>query len=169
MVLIVVPRHIERCTHIQSILQFHNVNYVLRSAFERDIKKRCGANVILVDTHGELFSLYSLGTIIFCGASLVPLGGQNVLEAAVWGKPVIYGPSMEDFSEAKALLEGVGAGFEVRDKEGLVRTASWLLENADEADRLGRLARREIGRSSGTGRKQLEHIFRYLEKKLRAE
>jgi 3-deoxy-D-manno-octulosonic-acid transferase len=169
MVLIIVPRHIERCAHIESILRSYDINYGLRSTFERDIKKRSASNVILVDTHGELFGLYSLGTIIFCGASLVPLGGQNVLEAAVWGKPVIYGPSMEDFLEAKALLEAVGAGFEVRDKEGLVNTATWLLENADEAERLGRFARSEIGRSSGTGGKQLELIFRVLEGKMRAE
>jgi 3-deoxy-D-manno-octulosonic-acid transferase len=116
-----------------------------------------------VDIYGELFRLYSLGTIIFCGGSLVPFGGQNILEAAVWGKPVIYGPSMEHFLEAKALLERVGAGFIVEDKDELVKTAKWLLENPDESDRLGRLARNEIESNIGSAKKQVENVFRLLD------
>jgi len=66
------------------------------------------------------------------------------LEAAVWCKPVIYGPLMGDFLEAKALLERIGAGFMVKDRDELVKKAKWLLENPDELDRLGKRARNEI-------------------------
>ena len=162
-ILIIAPRHIERCRNIGSILRSYNLNYCLRSNLENDIKKDSSVNVILVDIHGDLFGLYSLGTIIFCGASLVPLGGQNIVEAAVWGKPVMYGPSMEDFLEAKALLERAGAGFRVKDGDELVKTATWLLENPDEAYRLGMRARKEIESNIGSAKKQIESIFRLMD------
>ncbi len=162
-ILIIAPRHIERCGDIESMIRSYNLNYCLRSHIENDKERDRSNNIILVDIYGELFGLYSLGTIIFCGGSLVPFGGQNILEAAVWGKPVIYGPSMEHFLEAKALLERVGAGFIVEDKDELVKTAKWLLENPDESDRLGRLARNEIESNIGSAKKQVENIFRLLD------
>jgi 3-deoxy-D-manno-octulosonic-acid transferase len=160
MVLIIAPRHIERCSTIEAILRSFNLDYCLRSDLEDCTGRDLPADIILVDTFGELFGLYSMGTVLFCGASLVPLGGQNPLEAAVWGKPVLYGPSMEDFLEAKALLEGVGAGFVVRDKDELVETTTWLLDHPEESERLGRRAREEIERNSGSAKKQIERVFR---------
>jgi len=162
-ILIVVPRHIERCKGIASLIRSRNLNYCLRSSLDEVTKGDSNASVILVDKIGELFGLYSLGSVIFCGASLVPLGGQNVLEAAVWGKPVMYGPSMEDFSEAKDLLEGVGAGLRVRDGHELLKTATWLLENPAESHRLGSLARDEIEKYIGSARKHIGDIFRFID------
>jgi len=66
---------------------------------------------------------------------------------------------MEDFLDAKTLLEGVGAGFVVRDKDELVRTASWLLDNPGEYKRLGRRAREEITRNGGSAKRQVERVF----------
>ena len=162
-ILIVVPRHIERCKGIASLIRSRNLNYCLRSSLDEVTKGDSKASVILVDKIGELFGLYSLGSVIFCGASLVPLGGQNVLEAAVWGKPVMYGPSMEDFSEAKDLLEGVGAGLRVRDGHELLKTATWLLENPAESHRLGSLARDEIEKYIGSARRHIGDIFRFID------
>jgi 3-deoxy-D-manno-octulosonic-acid transferase len=64
--------------------------------------------ILIIDTFGELFNIYSVATLVFCGASLVPLGGQNPLEPAAWGKPILYGPHMEDFMDAKEMLESTG-------------------------------------------------------------
>jgi 3-deoxy-D-manno-octulosonic-acid transferase len=161
MVLIIAPRHIERCGSIEAILRSFNLDYCLRSSLEGSARgDLLPVDIIIVDTFGELFGLYSIGTVIFCGASLVPLGGQNPLEAAVWGKPVLYGPSMEDFLEAKAMLEDVGAGFLVRDKDELVKTATWLLDHPGESEQLGRRAREEIERNSGSAERQIERVFR---------
>jgi len=162
-ILIVAPRHIDRCKSIESLIRTCHLKYCLRSSLDKDTKGRSEASVILVDKIGELFGLYSLGSVIFCGASLVPLGGQNILEAAVWGKPVMYGPSMDDFLEATELLERVGAGLRVRDGHELLKTATWLLENPDESDRLGRLARDEIERYTSSARKHIEDIFRFMD------
>jgi 3-deoxy-D-manno-octulosonic-acid transferase len=57
-----------------------------------------------------LFDLYGLADLIFCGGSLVPMGGQNILEPAAWGKAVFYGPHMDNFLEACQLLETAGCG-----------------------------------------------------------
>jgi 3-deoxy-D-manno-octulosonic-acid transferase len=162
-ILIVAPRHIDRCKSIESLIRTCHLKYCLRSSLDKDTKGRSEASVILVDKIGELFGLYSLGSVIFCGASLVPLGGQNILEAAVWGKPVMYGPSMDDFLEATELLERVGAGLRVRDGHELLKTATWLLENPDESDRLGRLARDEVERYTSSARKHIEDIFRFID------
>ncbi len=61
-----------------------------------------------MDVIGELFKLYSVATVVYCGGSLVPKGGQNILEPAAWGKVVFYGPSMDDFLEERLLLEDRG-------------------------------------------------------------
>jgi len=160
MVLIIAPRHTERCGTIASILRSYHLDYCLRSSLQSGARRGLPADIVIVDTFGELFGLYSIGTVVFCGASLVPRGGQNPLEAAVWGKPVLYGPSMEDFLEAKTLLEGVGAGFVVRDRDELVKTASWLLDNPGEYERLGGRAREEITRNIGSAKNQVEHVFK---------
>jgi 3-deoxy-D-manno-octulosonic-acid transferase len=100
-----------------------------------------------MNTFGELFKLYSVGTIVFCGASLVPLGGQNPLEAAVWGKVVFYGPSMEDFLDAKALLEEVGAGIPVSSPEMLAEKALWFLNHPDALRASGERGREAVLRN----------------------
>jgi 3-deoxy-D-manno-octulosonic-acid transferase len=163
LLLVIAPRHIERLRNIGSLVKSYGLNYCLRSGMEHDIKKACSADVIIVDVHGELFGLYSIGTVIFCGASLVPLGGQNILEAAVWGKPVIYGRSMDNFLDAKGLLEGAGAGFQVGDKAQLVKVAERLLGNPEESERLGRGARRAIELNIGSAKKQVGNVFRIME------
>lgn len=106
-VLVMAPRHIERAGKV--------AEEVARRGLACQLRTRLGVNgedrtapVVILDTFGELFNLYSVATVVFCGASLVPLGGQNPLEPAVWGKPVLYGPSMEDFPDAKELLEQAG-------------------------------------------------------------
>jgi len=145
-VLIVAPRHIERIPEIRSLFERRTFRYQLRSELGSREAKRTEP-VIIVDTFGELFRLYSVGTIIFCGASLVPLGGQNPLEPAVWAKPVFYGPSMEDFLDAKALLEGVGAGMPISSAEMLAEKAIWLLRHPDTLKAYGERARDAVMRN----------------------
>jgi 3-deoxy-D-manno-octulosonic-acid transferase len=145
-VLIIAPRHVERTPAIASLVERRGFNYQLRSELEAGAGKRT-APVVIINTFGELFSIYSVGTILFCGASLVPLGGQNPLEAAVWGKVVFYGPSMEDFLDAKDLLEDVGGGIPVSSSEMLAEKAIWFLEHPDELKTCGLRAREAVMRN----------------------
>jgi 3-deoxy-D-manno-octulosonic-acid transferase len=118
--------------------------------------------VVIINTFGELFKVYSVGTVCFCGGSLVPLGGQNPLEAAVWGKVVFYGPSMEDFLDAKELLEEVGAGLPVSSPEMLAEKAIWFLSHPDVLKTHGERAREAVIRNHGAPEKHARVIRRLV-------
>ena len=156
-VLIIAPRHIERTGEIASLFERRGLRYQLRSELDIGKAKRTEPAVI-INTFGELFKLYSVGTVVFCGASLVPLGGQNPLEAAVWGKVVFYGPSMEDFLDAKALLEDVGAGVPVSSPEMLAEKAIWFLKNPDALKTYGDRAREAVIRNQNAAEKHARVI-----------
>ena len=138
--LILAPRHIKRAADICVLIRSRGFECQLRTELGRGEIKRT-AQILVIDTFGELFNIYSIATLVFCGASLVPLGGQNPLEPAVWGKPVLYGPHMEDFLDAKNMLESGGGSIEVSDPRELAETFLNLLENPQEAKELGSRAR----------------------------
>jgi 3-deoxy-D-manno-octulosonic-acid transferase len=161
MVLIIAPRHIVRAPQIESLLKRRKVEYQLRTEIGEDGRLRTKP-VVLLNTFGELFELYSAGSINYCGASLVPLGGQNPLEAAAWGKMVFYGPHMEDFLDAKGLLENVGAGIEVEDAEAFAEKGLWVLSHPREAEDYGRRARQALVRNQGAAEKHADVILRLL-------
>jgi 3-deoxy-D-manno-octulosonic-acid transferase len=156
-VLIIAPRHIERTAEIKSLLERRGFRYRLLSELGSGKAKR-REPVVIMNTFGELFKLYSIATIVFCGASLVPLGGQNPLEAAVWGKAVLYGPSMEDFLDAKALLEDVGAGMPVSSPEMLAEKAIWFLRHPDALKTSGARAREAVIRNQNAAEKHAQVI-----------
>jgi 3-deoxy-D-manno-octulosonic-acid transferase len=156
-VLIIAPRHIERTPEIGSLLERRGFRYQVRSELDSS-KIRRTEPVVIMNTFGELFKLYSVATIVFCGASFVPLGGQNPLEAAVWGKAIFYGPSMEDFLDAKALLEDVGAGIPVSSPEMLAEKAIWFLRHPDALKICGARAREAVIRNQNAAEKHAEVI-----------
>ena len=160
-ILIIVPRHIKRTTEIGSLVERRGFTYQLRTDFDGDNKKRT-ARVVIINTFGELFRIYSVGTILFCGASLVPLGGQNVLEPAVWGKMVFYGPSMENFSDARALLEKAKAGIQVSGHEELAERAIWFLGHPGELKNAGERAREAVLKNQGAAKKHAEVIKKLI-------
>jgi 3-deoxy-D-manno-octulosonic-acid transferase len=156
-VLIIAPRHIERTAEIRSLLERRGFRYQLRSEIDAGAAKRTEP-VVIINTFGELFKLYSIGTVVFCGASLVPLGGQNPLEAAVWGKVVFYGPSMEDFLDAKAMLEEVGAGIPVSSPEMLAEKVIWLLRHPETLKLYSGMAREAVIRNQNAADKHAKVI-----------
>ncbi len=164
MVLIIAPRHIVRTPQIEFLLRNRRIEYQLWSEI-REGRKRRIAPVLILNAFGELFGLYRIGSINFCGASLVPLGGQNPLEAAVWGKMVFYGPHMDDFLDAKALLENEGAGIEVANVEAFAEKALWLLSHPDEGSHYGMKAREALMRSKGAAERHASVVLRLLESK----
>lgn len=138
--LILAPRHITRAADICALIRSRGFECQLRTEIGQGKIERT-AQILVIDTFGELLNIYSIATIVFCGASLVPLGGQNPLEPAVWGKPVLYGPHMEDFLDAKEMLESAGGSMRVSDPRELAETFSNLLENPRKANDLGNRAR----------------------------
>lgn len=160
-VLVLAPRHIVRISRIEALVRQQGLEVQLWTDLARPGTERT-APVVLVNTFGELFKIYSVGTILFCGASLVPLGGQNPLEPAVWGKMVFYGPSMEDFAEAKKLLEQERAGVEVKDAEAFAEQALFLLNHPEALREGGRRAREAVLRVQGASERHAEVIARLM-------
>ncbi|MDZ4165274.1 MAG: 3-deoxy-D-manno-octulosonic acid transferase, partial [Smithellaceae bacterium] len=151
--LILVPRHIERAARALTLIReagFHDV--VTVSGINQGEEGPFG-RVILVDVIGELFKIYSLATMVFCGGSLVPRGGQNILEAAAWGKVVFYGPHMEDFPDEAAALEEVGAGIMIKSGDELQAGIRRLLANGELRARLGRQGKEMVQANMGVADK----------------
>jgi 3-deoxy-D-manno-octulosonic-acid transferase len=142
-ILFIAPRHIDRAGEIASILEKSRIEFQLRSDLRNGSIRR-NKNVVILNSFGELFKLYSAGAIVFLGGSLVPLGGQNPLEPAVWGKVVLYGPSMEDFLDAKALLETNHAGIEVTSPVMLAEKVIELLKDKALMQAYGARAREAV-------------------------
>lgn len=159
--LIIAPRHIERTPEIRAMIERRGLAYQLRDEVGVSGKSRT-APILIMNTFGELFQLYSIGTIVFCGGSLVPLGGHNPLEAAVWGKVVFYGPSMEDFVDAKTLLEEVEAGLVVSGPEALAEKAIWFLRHPDVLKRNGMRARNAVIRNKNASERHAKVIASLL-------
>jgi 3-deoxy-D-manno-octulosonic-acid transferase len=105
LILIIAPRHLTRLKEIRDALARTQADHDLLSTIKGGGRK---TNIIIVDTIGELAEIYSAADFIFCGGSLVHRGGHNIMEAAIWGVPVFYGPNMKDFTDALQLLEGNG-------------------------------------------------------------
>jgi len=142
-VLIIAPRHIDRSLEIKALVEGRGFRCQLRSELDGDRRTR-RAPVLILNTFGELFRVYSVGTVVFCGGSLVPLGGQNPLEPAVWGKAVLYGPYMDNFMDAKGLLEEAEAGISVTGPEMLAQEAIRLLKSPEALRSCGARAREAV-------------------------
>ncbi len=161
-ILIIVPRHIERTPVIASMIDRRGLNCQLRTDIGQDKAERT-EKVIIINTFGELFKVYSIGTIVFCGASLVPLGGQNPLEPAIWGKVVFYGPSMEDFLDATSMLEEAEAAVPVSGPEMLADKAIWFLEHPEALNEYGERAKEEALKNQGAAEKHARVIKKLID------
>jgi 3-deoxy-D-manno-octulosonic-acid transferase len=154
--LIVAPRHVERTAGIGRLVEQYGFRYQLWSDLGQGTRRT--ENVVILNTFGDLFEVYSIATLVFCGASLVSLGGQNPLEPAIWGKPVFYGPSMEDFLDAKAILEATGAGISVSHWEQLAEKAVWLLRRPEEIEMRGESGKAAVVKNQHAAERHAEVV-----------
>jgi 3-deoxy-D-manno-octulosonic-acid transferase len=162
LVLILVPRHVEKTPLIQSALRSRHMGPAfLRSAVDSG-ELRGDRRIIIVDRIGELFRVYSVASVVFMGGSLVPRGGQNIVEPAAWGKMVLFGPSMEDFREAREILIRTGAGIEVTGARDLAARIDEILSDPETYETLAGSGGREIFKHVGSARKNAESLSRLL-------
>jgi 3-deoxy-D-manno-octulosonic-acid transferase len=165
LVLILVPRHIERTPQILALMNEKKLDApLLKTAADRG-EKRDGRNIIVVDKIGELFQIFTLASVVFMGGSLVKRGGQNILEPAAWGKVVLFGPSMEDFREARDVLISAGAGIQVSGTADLVRRAAAILSDTSEAEERGTRGKLEILKHIGSSKRNAEILVKSLKTK----
>lgn len=153
--LLVAPRYIDRASRIVALAEGQGFTAGLRT------RGAAAADVVVLDTIGELRSAYALGVLVFVGGSFTARGGQNILEPAAQGRPVLFGPSMGNFRDSVQVLLGRG-GIQVRDPEHLLRVASELLARPDRLEELGRLAREAVRPLRGASARDAEHLVRLL-------
>jgi len=118
LVWVIAPRHLRRLDEVHGILTGLGLGFDLYSELAH---RRRRQKIVLVDCLGELARLYSAGDYNFVGGSLVARGGHNIMEAARWGRPVYYGPHIDDFRDAAHILEEAGGGFRVADAGQLAK------------------------------------------------
>ncbi|MBL0058474.1 MAG: 3-deoxy-D-manno-octulosonic acid transferase [Elusimicrobia bacterium] len=136
--LVAAPRHVERAAEVRTIFSARGFRTALRS----QLSSSAGlVDVLVLDTVGELAEIYGLATVVFVGGSLVRRGGQNPLEPARWGVPVVFGPHMENFREIVSLFRENRAAVEIKDPGGLADAVAGLLRSADRRASLGQAAR----------------------------
>jgi 3-deoxy-D-manno-octulosonic-acid transferase len=142
--LILVPRHVERTPEVLADLRPLGLRVALRSE-----ATKAPADVLVVNTTGELRDWYHLATVVFIGKSLAAHGGQNPVEPVLAGKPVVYGPNMENFAAIVARWREAEAAVQVRDEAELQAQLADLLTNAPRREALATRAREIVAAHSG--------------------
>ncbi|MCC6988621.1 MAG: 3-deoxy-D-manno-octulosonic acid transferase [Acidobacteria bacterium] len=155
-VLVLAPRHPERFDDVVAMAQQEGFRTVRRSELPIDAEPR--ADVIVLDTIGELAAVYQVGTLVFVGGSLVPTGGHNILEPAVFGRPVVFGPHMHNFAEIAAAFVAADAGVQVASDGAFEDEVLALMADPVRRARLGAAARALVEANRGAKVKTLETL-----------
>jgi 3-deoxy-D-manno-octulosonic-acid transferase len=154
--LILAPRHPERFDDVEQMCRHEGFRTVRRTELPIDTEPR--ADVVVLDTIGELARLYQVATVVFVGGSLVPTGGHNVLEPAVFGKPTLFGPHMQNFREIAETFLANDAAIQVRSEGALEEALVQLLGDPVRRARLGAAARALVEANRGAKDKTLAVI-----------
>jgi 3-deoxy-D-manno-octulosonic-acid transferase len=152
---VIVPRHPQRFQDVAQVLERRGIPYQRRS---EDVRVRAGTRVLLGDSMGELFAYYAACDIAFIGGSLLPLGGQNLLEACAVGKPVLIGPHTFNFAEATRLALEAGAARRVADVAALSGALRELLDDAARRERMGKAGLALMQQHQGATQRTLELV-----------
>lgn len=155
--LLIAPRYVERAGRIAEIALSAGLSCALRSQDKGAI-----GGVTILDRIGELMPAYALADVVFVGGSFIPRGGQNILEPAACGKPVLFGPFMDNFADEVSLLVGRG-GIQVSDRNALLETIDQLLFRAGSCAEVGALAQASVQARAGAGTRCAQQIVSLLE------
>ena len=145
--LFIAPRHVERLREIRS--QLAALPLRVAPASEVAIDRESDADCVLLDTTGELQRWYDIATVVFVGKSLTAHGGQNPVEPIMAGKPVVFGPHMENFGMLARTLVSRKAAIQVRDADSLERAIVELLQDTEARQRLVQNAREVLSTHKG--------------------
>jgi 3-deoxy-D-manno-octulosonic-acid transferase len=154
--LVLAPRRPERFAGVESIAKQAGFRTARRTALCIDEDLR--ADVVVLDTIGELAQVYQVATAVFVGGSLVNMGGHNILEPAVLGKAIVFGPYMQNFAEIAETFLREHAAIQVANGRELEDVLIDLLSNRDRRERLGTAARALVEANRGAKQRSLDAI-----------
>jgi 3-deoxy-D-manno-octulosonic-acid transferase len=158
--LIIAPRKPERFADVERLARRAGWNVARRTELRVDAEPR--EDVVVLDTIGELAQLFQVATAVFVGGSLVDSGGHNILEPAVFGKPIVFGPYMQNFAEIARTFLDNGAAIQVRNGRELETVLLELLGDPVRRARLGAAARALVEANRGARAKTLAAIAQLL-------
>jgi 3-deoxy-D-manno-octulosonic-acid transferase len=158
--LVIAPRHPERFDEVERLSRDEGFRTARRTQLAID--EEPAADVVVLDTIGELAHLYRAATVVFVGGSLVPTGGHNILEPAVFGRPIVFGPHMQNFREIAGVFLEARAAVRVNDGRDLERVLRQLLGDPRLRAALGRAARAIIDANRGARARTLDAIAALL-------
>ncbi len=160
LLLVLVPRHAERRAAVLEEIGARGLDVVQRSLWPDEAPPPARRpDVLLVDTTGELRGFYAAADLVFVGKSLTQTGGQNPIEPARDGRPIVVGPHLENFAAIEQDFRAAGAFAQARDADDLRRTMVRLLDDAAERERLGRAAADLVARRAGAIRWMADRVL----------
>lgn len=164
--MVLAPRHPARFDEVAALLQARQVNAVRRTHLpenDEEIRRRVSqAEILLLDTIGELAEIVGLADIVFIGGSLVATGGHNIVEPAFWGKPILFGPHMHNFRDVASLFLSAGGAMQVDGSHQLAGAVLGLLDRPADARRMGERAKEVITQQSGAVARTLDQMEEWL-------
>lgn len=155
LLLVLVPRHPERIGEVSRLLREQEMTFVLRSSRQMP---RAKTQVLLGDSMGEMPFYYACADVVFVGGSLVATGGQNIIEPALLGRPVVYGPSSYNFESVTELLKSAGGLQQVADEAELAQVVLQLLQNTQSRMSMVAAAQQVVAQEAGASQRQLALI-----------
>lgn len=161
---VIVPRHPQRFEDVATLLTKQNIPFCRRSEFSMgtvagDIPN---CSVILGDSMGEMFTYYAACDVAFIGGSLLPLGGQNLIEASAMSKPVLIGPHTFNFSEATEQAVKAGAAMRVNNAQELAEKLNDLMHHPEKRKVMGDAALAFSKGASGATQRLMDLIGEFL-------
>jgi 3-deoxy-D-manno-octulosonic-acid transferase len=164
--LVLAPRNPERFAEAEQLARSEGWKVARRSDLAVDAEPR--VDVVVLDTIGELATIYQIATIVFVGGSLVATGGHNVLEPAVFGKPIVFGPHMQNFLEIADAFVTNGAGVQLTGDQELEEAFLSLMSDPVRRARLGAAARALVEANRGANEKSVGVLAALLPQERRA-
>lgn len=162
--LIVVPRHFERGREVGRALKERGVKFIFRSDISSDTQLKPGeVDCLLVNSTGELKFFYEHATVVFVGKSLTTKGGQNPIEPGELGKPVVFGPNMQNFADVVRLFLAQDGAVQVQNAAELEKTFGELLANETRRAELGRRAVKVVRENLGAIDRTVDMIIKHLD------
>lgn len=164
--MILAPRHPARFGEVAELLHEHQLSHTRRTGISQDqqemLRQIATDEILLLDTIGELAEIFGSADVVFVGGSLVPTGGHNVVEPAFWGKPVIFGPYMNNFRDVASLFLQAGGAVQVADAHELADAVLRLLDDPEKARQMGERAKGVVNQQAGAGLRILNEIEEWL-------
>jgi len=164
--LVLAARNPERFGEAEQLARQEGWKVARRSDLAIDAEPR--VDVVVLDTIGELATIYQIATVVFVGGSLVATGGHNVLEPAVFGKPIVFGPHMQNFLEIAEAFVSNGAGVQLADDTQLEEAFLQLMGDPVRRARLGAAARALVEANRGANDKSVTVLSALLPQEPRA-